>query len=160
MFTPDSLLEMAVAFEAQADLFHDLGNKANAGERSDYFGKAYDFRRKAMEATTCAEWMENHGISEAPMIGPFGNIKIEQHTKVRIKAGALIFGFGSEFKTGPKTNKRAYTVTVDRCDRNGFAVDATNGHRGKAEVRNQQVHWAGTGGYWRWTDASNVEVLS
>jgi hypothetical protein len=161
MFTPDSLLEMAVDFETKGNEQAALGNQSDPAtrERSDFFGKAYEFRRKSMEATVCAEWMENHDITEAATIGPFGNITVERGKKIRIKAGAVVFGFGTEIPNGGKIVTRKYIVAIHRAD-NGFAIDANGGHRGKAEVRNQQVHWAGTGGYWRWTDASNVEILS
>src|ERR1017187_10224883 len=126
MFTPDSLLDMAIDFEAQANGLTVSAMVSDAALASDYRGKAYDFRRKSMEATVCAEWMENHGITEAPMIGPFGNIKIEQHIKIRIKAGARVFGTGKDIPSGGKLTTRSYAVTATSID-NGYAMSAACG---------------------------------
>ena len=156
MFTPNRLLEMSLEYEQQAA---DMYALSTPGVYSEHYNKAYDLRKKAMEALVCAEWMERHGITEAPMIGPFGNISAERGTKVRIKAGSVINGFGPEFAKGQKIIERPYTVNVHSVEFGYAYSPAWTGNR-DIEVKNQRVEWVGSGGYWRWTDSSNVEICS
>lgn len=152
MFTPDSLLKMSVDYTRQADEI-----SASMGDTRGYNEHLWQLRRKAREALVCAEWMENNGVSETPMIGPFGNIRVEKGAKVRIKAGAIVNGFGPEFVNGQKTIQRAYTVYIKSVDA-GYALSRSDTGNIKDEVCNQRVDWSGTGGYWRWTDTTNIEI--
>lgn len=143
MFTVDSLLEMAV--------------EADAASLAVTGFDRMDERRRSEQALLCAEWMQANGLTEVEAIGPFGHKDLKRGQKVRIKAGAVIRCFCNEIPACGKAVVRPYTVTVHSADQGWVGHD--HHIRGRIDVRNQQVHWAGTGGYWRWTDATNVEVI-
>jgi hypothetical protein len=73
-------------------------------------------------------------------------------TRIRIPAGTEI---GGTFAGAAKVAKRDYEVTVDRADP---GWPATSPHR-YDQGREDQVVWAGSGGYWHSCSADAVEVV-
>lgn len=138
MFTPDSLFQIALDAQAQLDA---IPNHID-----------WSLVRRRDEALHTAAWMEQHGVTEAVSIGPFGNADIKQGTKVRVRKGAKIGGTGTNV---PDKAGATYTVEVVSIDAGSVSEDL----RGEIRLRNQTVHWAGRGGYWRWTDVTNVEPI-
>jgi len=132
MFTPERLLNIAVEAERQA--------KSNPAS-------AFEARRTAQEAIACAVWMEKNGIPELPCVGPFTDRLPRRGDKVRIKAGAKI---SSTSDRSRRILTRAYKVTVH---------DAFLGSVRDGDISQPTVHWAGSGGYWCWTDLASVEFL-
>jgi hypothetical protein len=138
MFTPARLLDIALSAQAEMD----------ASPREF----RWDAMRARDEALNVAAWMEQHGITEAKSIGPFGSSALKQGDKVRVRKGAKIRGTGNNV---PDRAGATHTVTVVSVDRGSVFEERP----GQIRVVNEMVHWAGRGGYWRWTDASNVEPL-
>lgn len=140
-FTPDSLLQ--IALDAQAELDATTPDIRSADFR-------WEARRKRDDALHTAAWMEQQGITEAKSIGPFGNPQIRQGAKVRVLKGAKIGGTGSRV---PERAGATHTVTVVSIDPGHVFAE-----HGRIRLTNAKINWAGRGGYWRWTDVTNVEV--
>lgn len=136
LFTPDLLLGMAVTAEAQAALGQNV----------------YEHRRAANAAILCAAWMEKRGIASLSCVGPFGT-RPQRGQKVRIKAGAHVHSTCHKLN---RVNARPYTVTVFDCYEGYAGPDYSTGDE---KVRNPEVHWAGSSGYWCWTSIENVEFV-
>jgi hypothetical protein len=161
MFTPEKLLEIAVA---------NYAIYKAPGPGIPRTSEQMDAHRLAEQAETCALWLERFGNGEAvETIGPFGAKKIESGDVVKVKKGAVLYTTHPKYKRtynpdGSSFDKIAgkdYEVKVHNVD-NGWAPGPHqyHDHKLRNEVRNQKVHWAGEGGYWFWTDAQNVEVIS
>jgi hypothetical protein len=106
------------------------------------------------DALLCAQHMETQRLSELRFIGPFGVVPFKRGSKVRLKKGALINGTSSKIPREGITSTRVQALTLHDVD-DGY-VDR---HSGEPRVQNARVTWAGTGGYWRWTDANNIELV-
>lgn len=140
MFTPDSLLDLAVALEASAQSQAPL----TAARYADHW--------EMNQAFDTALWMENHGITKTQMIGKYGSLPLKGGMKVRIKRGAEIGSMGA--RKSPFAGV-SYVVSVHH------VFDGATFHDmdGTLVVRNQSVHWSGKNG-WCWTDATNVEIVA
>jgi len=151
MFTPESLLAIAAEAEAryQALLAEHPPGTINQ-ERND----AYDLAEKAL---VCAEWLERSGRGSLAYVGPFGTLPFGRGSRVRIRKGAIIRSTkpGTPREGVPAKTTHVVTVHDIHC---GFA--STWGSLGEEKVRQPAVNWAGDGGYWRWVDANDVEVVS
>jgi hypothetical protein len=75
---------------------------------------------------------------------------MERGSKVRIPKGTVITG---TFPEGIKEAQRTYTVRVHAFDK-GYPESVIS------EGRVDRVCWVGTGGYWHYADASDVEEIS
>jgi hypothetical protein len=139
-FTPESLLQLAL--DAQAEL-----DATKPDVRSDLY---WDVSRRRDDALHTAAWMEQHGITEAKSIGPYGNPQIRQGDKVRVLKGAKIGGTGNRV---PERAGVTHTVTVVSIDPGHVFAE-----HGRIRLTNAKINWAGRGSYWRWTDVTNVEL--
>lgn len=104
----------------------------------------------------CVQWMKDNNLESCRNVGPFN---LENHVKgdiVKIRKGARVYSTSPSFTSDGKVTKRCQTVTVARTSK-GF-VDYNHSSR-HPTVRNAEVHWAGSGGYWHWTDINNVEPV-
>lgn len=130
-YTPASLLEMAVSLEAEG---------------------TYESRQKAQLALLCARYMEQKGMTSAVQIGPFTPQKFTKGQKVRVPAGALVRKpTHPSLEDGPA--KRSYVVEVF-----GFNDGYVYEEGGEITLWNAEICWPGTGGYWYYTEATNVEA--
>jgi hypothetical protein len=75
---------------------------------------------------------------------------IKKGDRVRIKRGAPVYSTHPRHH-GAIPAKRATVVTVYRTD------EATPAHLG-CKARPAMVHWAGSGGYWKWCPLAWVEA--
>lgn len=103
------------------------------------------------------EHMKKMGVTEIERIGPFhaGEIKeVEKGQIVVLKSGSLVKSFNPSKKEF--TLSRRHKVRVNRMDR-GFVYPPEE--RGRNNIRETTVVWAGTGGYWCWTSIENVEAI-
>lgn len=105
--------------------------------------------QRSEQALACAEWMERNGIERLRLVGPFGTLSFTRGQHVRLAKGSIIYGTGSGIPRGGKPLGRETAVTLHSIDP-GYVDVSTR------EVRQPKVTWAGSGGYWRWTDANNV----
>lgn len=128
-YTPDLLLEMAIAFESQG----------------------YEGRRQAQDALLCARYMEQKGIVSAPQIGPFGPTNFVKGEKVRVKLGSTIRK-PTHPNMGDGPSKRRYNIEIFSVLR-GYVYEEHD----CIKCYNTEVCWPGTGGYWFYTEATNVE---
>jgi hypothetical protein len=122
-----------------------------AGTVSEERNKA---RREMNEARACAEWMMRNDRAEIANLGPHMTVKLEKGQKVRIKSGSLICGTDSKIPVGGKIFPKAQDIEVHRVVKGYFDY-----YDGSPKVVQAAVHWAGPGGYWRWTDLNNVEII-
>lgn len=141
-FTPEIPLEQArVADEAYERLLAQHPSGTVNQERNDA-------RELRDNLRACAKHMQDHGIASAMHIGPFSAEQFHKGQRVRIRAGASVRS------TDPKarlvTTSRARVITV-------FSI-----HPGYAswyeDVKNPEVCWVGSGGYWCSTDLNEVQA--
>lgn len=151
MFTAASLLAMATDAEARHQQLRALHPPGTiCVERNE----AADLAQRAL---VCAEWMEKRGVKSLAFVGPFGELPFQRGSLVRIRRGARIH---SNHPLVPREGK-LYQGTRPVKVHNVFKGYVTT-HRsvGKDEVIQPEVHWAGTGGYWYWADANDVELVA
>ena len=157
MFTKESLRQTADEAEKtyrELLVLHPPGTVHH--ERND----AHDLMERAR---LCADWMEVHGIAETANIGPFMTNLPKRGQKVRIRRGANIFSTDPKIAREGEIAQRARVVTLD-----SVFEGYIDNHRGRKWVDERhapavvqaRVHWAGAGGYWRWTDIENVELVA
>ncbi|KWU26294.1 hypothetical protein [Burkholderia cenocepacia] len=156
MFTKESLRQMADMAEKS---YRELLVLHPPGTVHDGRNDAHDLMDRAR---ICADWMEAHGIEQTANIGPFMTTLPKRLQQVRIRKGARIFGTGPKIGREGEITQRARVVVVHSVDK-GY-IDTHTGRKWVDErhapvVVQARVHWAGTGGYWRWTDIENVEIV-
>ena len=78
-------------------------------------------------------------------------LTIKNGDRIKVLKGSHIHG---TFPGHEKVAKRSYTVTVFGADVGWNTISPHRDDVGRAP----KVCWAGTGGYWHYTDADNVEV--
>lgn len=160
MFTPESLIELSI---------ENMAIYKAPGAGIPRTREQMDAYRLANQAETCALWLERFGSGAAvEQIGPFGAKKINKGDKIKIKKGAHLYTTHPKYKrnylpngeTYDKIAGKDYIVEVHSVD-NGWAPEPGHYHDHELhhKVRNQQVHWAGEGGYWFWTDTTNIETF-
>lgn len=75
--------------------------------------------------------------------------------KVRILKGALVKSTAPDWPLAGRPLKRMTQVQIAFID----AGYMKPGYRGEPDIQvPATVRWAGSGGYWRWTDATNIEA--
>lgn len=149
MFTPTSLREIAARATAE---YRELLKQYPPGTYHEGRNKARDL---ADRAETCAKWMEQQGFVELAHVGPFSSIThLARGTEVRIRKGSLVRSTKGE----PRTTVRDQVIKIHSFDP-GY-VDTFARADAEVVVRQPKVTWAGAGGYWRWTDLHNVELLA
>lgn len=150
-YTKESLME--IALENQV-IYENLSIEFPAGTIHDGRNRA---RRTMEEALFCAEWMEKEGIEELANVGPFMTTQVSKGQKVKIKKGAVVFStLPSVPRSGIRTIRDQW-VTVHYSSEGH--IDHGHLRRDcKTTVEQGRVTWAGTGGYWRWTDINNIMV--
>lgn len=112
----------------------------------------YDLRRRSQMALQIAEHLMDNGIASAKHAGPFSTAIFDDGQTVKVKAGALRYSTHPQVRHG-EVVPRDFKVRIWRAY-SGHIME----HRG--EIVSPSVHWVGRGGYYFWTDASNVEALS
>lgn len=148
MFTPKSLREMAVTAHSE---YLELLKLHPPGTYHEGRNKA---RELADRAETCAKWMEQQGIAALAHVGPFSSFSpLAKGTHVRIRKGSIVHSTKGE----PRTTVRDQVIKIHFVDL-GY-VDNYARAETDVVVRQPRVTWAGAGGYWRWTDLNNVELL-
>lgn len=103
--------------------------------------------REVADNNLCPE----KGVS---ILGPFlldTVVMPDKGDTVTINKGAMIQSTHPDFDEGAIASKRAQTITVHRVS--GGYIDKDR----ETCVEDPQVHWAGTGGYWRWTSLSEIK---
>lgn len=152
MFTPEKLLAIAAESEAK---YKNLLARFPPGTINSERNEA---RKRADEALVCAEWMENQKISALNFVGPFAVRLLARGQKVKIKAGSIVHSTRPKSERGGRALKRAQTIKIHSLDHGGcFGGPYSYTSRDESEpVVNPKVHWAGSGGYWCWTDANNI----
>lgn len=151
-FTPASLLALAGEKE---ELYRQLLALHPPGTINDDRNAARDLSEIALE---CAQWMEGRGIAVLAHVGPFHSFVPKRGDRVRIKKGSIVFSTAPGIDRQGVVTQRAQLVTVHDADRGYFSSDGYRGSDGD-RLRQGQVRWAGAGGYWRWTDLNNVELV-
>lgn len=158
-YTPEHLREIAA--KAKAD-YEEYSKTHGPGTVHDLRNKAWRVMR---EADSCARWMEAMGYSELANVGPFTSVNFTKGQKVRIRAGAKIRSLHPS-RGGMIVITRARVVTLHdvyrgRCDAEGFhrTRASSNEEALQASVRQPEVVWAGTGGYWCHADLNDVEAI-
>lgn len=145
--TPGWLLETAERAEAR---YRELQFRFPPGTVHTERNLMRELSEGAMEV---AAWMEAKGLESAIYAGPFGPKLPTRGAKVLIRRGAEVFSTSPSVKRAELG--RALRVTASSVDGGYIDVRAREG-RNEERVRTAQVHWAGAGGYWRWTDANNI----
>jgi hypothetical protein len=113
-----------------------------------------DAYREAEEAAACATWMAKQGIDRLVSVVPFSTIALERGAVVRIAKGARIFSTHPSVPREGLQARCAQQVKLHFIDR-GYV----DGRSTDPIIVQGKVQWAGTGGYWRWTDINNVEPV-
>lgn len=152
MFTVQSLRDMAADHERQYEL---LLKDFPPGTVHDGRNQAWDTMERAR---FCADWMAQRGIASARDIGPFMSMSLSRGDKVRLLKGARVFGTGPGITREGTVNARNRIITVFSFDR-GHIDRYVRGTSECPVLVQARVHWAGTGGYWRWTDVEGVELI-
>lgn len=150
LWTPERLLEEAMAAEGR---YKELLKLHPAGTVHDERNRCH---QRAEAAVRCAAWMERMGLQSARWVGPFGDVENLRGARVLVKAGSRVFGTGSIPREGLITG-RANWVKVHSYNQ-GFTSDPGI-WQNRPEVRQPEITWAGSGGYWRWTDLNNVLAI-
>lgn len=149
MFTPSKLLDIAVAQQGIVD-----ANPQTPGTMNNINYQARKLRDKAL---TAGEWMEHNGHAELAHVGDFSSFKLENGQTVRLRKGAVVYSTNPQVPREGQLNKLNRKIRIHHviC---GFTDGVVSGYG--EPVRNPTVNWAGTGSYWYWTDANNVELIS
>lgn len=150
MFTPSKLLDIAIAQQAVVD-----ANPQTPGTSNDVNYQARKLRDKALAA---GEWMERNGHAALDHVGDFSTFKLNNGQTVRLRKGAVIHSTNPQVPREGQINKlnrkiRIHHVICGFTDYCGMVADRDE------PIRNPSVNWSGTGSYWYWTDANNVEVV-
>lgn len=139
MFNIESLMNIAAEAEKRyLELSKDFPPGTYNKERNDKYQERED-------ALTCAMGMEQlmeHGINEIANIGPFHSFEVSNEECVQIRRGSVVHS-----AKGDSTLVRIQKVVVHSVD---------SGHVCNGKIINGKIHWAGTKGYWKWTDINNV----
>ena len=144
MITVQYLLDLAIEQEA---IYRELSAKFPPGTISRERSDAHQTHTQALIA---ADWMEKNGIRSALHVGPFSSVTIRAEKPIQIRSGSLIL------TTHPKGSViSTQSQKIERFHR----IDKGYVSERERAVVNPKLVWAGTGGYWRWTDLNNVEQL-
>lgn len=150
-YTPATLLEMAAKAQAR---YEELRVQFPPGTINRERNEARELSETAL---ACASWMESHGHTELANVGPFMTVKPRPGSRVRIRKGSRIFSTHPSIGPEGTVSTRDQAVLVRSV--NAGYVDRRY-QRSSEEIVQGTVRWAGAGGYWRWTDINNVELLS
>lgn len=153
MFTKDSLIAVAELAEAKYNERIEAGFGVGT-----YDKERNDARRLVSKAMAAAVHMEQNGIESAVAVGEFCTVKLNKGDRVRIKAGAKIWGTHPQYRNGGRHISRSRVVSVWRLDE-GYTPAEGDVLRHTHALRNPQVCWVGTGGYWFYADVNDVEIL-
>lgn len=153
MFTPESLLQTATDADAR---YQALALTHPPGVVNDERNEARDLRDKALG---CAAWMEKHGITKRAAIGPFSAFVPTKGQRIRVKKGAAIRSAHPGTPQGGVIAARDQVVTVDWAHAGFIDHGRHFSRREEDAMRDGEVTWAGTGGYWRRASLNDVEAL-
>lgn len=106
--------------------------------------------------TSAIRWMEEGSLTEIEQVGPFGELGIKPGQKVTIRKGAKIRSTNPKYACG-KTAGRQLTINVMDVEQ-GFIATSWHPHQRcyYDTHREETVRWVGAGGYFYWTETSNL----
>jgi hypothetical protein len=146
MYTIDKLMNIALEAEKEyLELRKNFPPGTYNKQRNDAFQLNHD-------ALICAAWMEKEGIIEIENIGPFTSTlskMLDKNDRVKIKKGSIVHSTHPSIPREGIVTSKVQTVTIRSIDK-GYIQDET--------VKNGTVHWAGTGGYWKWCSINDVSI--
>ncbi len=116
--------------------------------------EATDYRREK-QAIGAVKYMEDNGIDTALAVGNFGLQDIAKGTIVRLKAGARVTSTHPKYRGVGYDNPKTRSLKVNKVYAGHIDYHVID----KTHVRNPEVVWVGTGGYWFYTDINNVEFI-
>lgn len=147
-YTKDRLLEIAVEaqsrYEARLALF----------PAGTYDLERNEARRLHESAMLAALSLEETGEREANAVGSFCDFTAFKGQKLTLKEGAMVRTTHPQ-KRGGYRNPRRREVTVH--NQSFGKVDPYGHHQGSA-VRNPEITWVGSGGYWFWADINDFDL--
>jgi hypothetical protein len=151
LLTPGGLLAMAEEADSE---YKALLKEFPPGTVND---RRNVMREVSESAVCCAGWLEKQPCTSMLFVGPFGPQLPHRGSKVVIRKGSRVFG--TNLSMDGVLSVRDQAITVHSSDR-GF-VDSSGITRSGPEYgfRQAKVTWAGSGGYWRWTEANNVRLM-
>lgn len=149
MFTPDSLLQMAI----DADVRYQALALAHPTGVNDERSEARELRDKAL---ACAAWMEKFGLTERAAIGPFAAFVPSKGQRVRVKKGAVITGTNPQTPRDGVASTRDQIVTVNWAHAGFIDHGRHFSRREEDAMRDGEVTWVGAGGYWRRASLNDV----
>ena len=159
-FTLERLESIASSAE---QLYKDLLAQHPPGTFHDGRNHAHDLMEQARH---CAKWMQAKGHTSLHHVGSFDAFSYGQGDRVRIRAGASYRSYLPKFRGEPQVNARARVVTVNTIYSGYVDVHGIHARRMTSEserliesVRQPEVVWAGTGGYWCQVNANDVELV-
>jgi hypothetical protein len=114
-------------------------------------------RETTEHAMLCAVYMENRGIQALKYVGPFGSVPFKVGDKVRIRRGTQVYTTNPKY-AGSKIAGTTHVITVFDISPGWVCKD--EGMQDGIRMSQPTVRWAGTGGYWCWVDANNVEQIT
>jgi len=110
-------------------------------------------------ARAAIRWLSEGGLTAAEQVGPFGSKNVKRGDKIVIRKGTVIHTTHPRWnRQNPKIAGRDYTVEVHDVYE-GHIQSNWHSHKRDQAVRNQQVVWAGTGGYWCWVESKDAELV-
>lgn len=148
MVTVKDLYRIAQQVDEEADAIAPMIPQSFGTPEHQRLCRAYQTAQSTLCcALAAAAWLERAGLREARFVGPFGGPLPQKDQRVRIRRGALV----RDARGKARTSGRSQTILVHRVRKGWIDLDRT--------VHNPEVVWAGAGGYWRWTDANDVEIM-
>lgn len=159
-YTPDRLREIAAQAKA---VYEPLSAQFPPGTIHDVRNNAYQLKE---EAEQCSQWMQLKGLESLWHVGSLDGRVLRKGMRVRIRSGALLKSMHPKHRGKPQLVERARVVTINDTY-TGFveqlgmhAFVRKGGEQALLEsVRQPQVVWAGSGGYWCEVDANEVEPI-
>ena len=114
-------------------------------------------RQESATLMACAEWMMDNNIDQMANVGPLIGTPVKKGQRVRVRKGAKVTGTFQGGKEGIIL-ARSQVVTVHALDK-GYLNFLEGRDRKSPKMVQSRVVWAGSGGYWRYAELNDVEVL-
>lgn len=159
-YTPDRLREIAA--QAQA-VYESLLADFPPGTIHDVRNNAYQLKE---EAAQCAQWMQLKALESLWHVGSLDGRLLHKGMRVRVRPGALLKSMHPKHRGTPQRIERARVVTVNDTYTGFVEQLGMRAFVGKQDerallesVRQPEVVWAGSGGYWCTVDANEIEII-
>ncbi|WP_404667049.1 hypothetical protein [Roseateles asaccharophilus] len=144
MLTAEGLLAIAVEADAEYQRLLALHPPGT------FNAERNDAREKAEQALICAQWMEKQGATTLAFVGPLGDAPFKRGDLVRVRKGAIMRSTNPKVPRQGQAYMGTRPIKIHGIDR-GYLRD-------REEVVQPRINWAGTGGYWCWVEANDVEL--